>query len=134
MQKSLTDYINKIHHSTETLTKQNEELVKASELAREDDRMKTAVINNMTDQMLNPINAIAEENELIRREYKSLSEDEMAQHVDRMLENTETVTRLLNQILDASDVSAASEGLRNPDGSGMTSESTPLSNEDPTTT
>ncbi len=134
MQKSLTDYINKIHHSTETLTKQNEELVKASELAREDDRMKTAVINNMTDQMLNPINAIAEENELIRREYKNLSEDEMAQHVDRMLENTETVTRLLNQILDASDVSAASEGPRNPDSSGMTSESTPLSNEDPTTT
>ena len=53
--------------------------------------------------MLNPIDAIVKENDLIRKEYKNLSEDEMAQHVDCMLENTETVTRLLNQLLEASD-------------------------------
>lgn len=107
MQKSLTDYINKIRHSTETLTERNDALMKATEMAKEDDRMKTAVINNMTEQMAHPIDIIADENELIRHDYKKLSEEEMAQHVDRMLENTETVTSLLNQILDASDISTS---------------------------
>ncbi len=103
MQQSLLNYIHKIKHSTETLTQRNAELLKANELAKEDDRMKTAVISNMTNQMLGPIDAIVEENDLIRKEYKSLSEEEMAQHVDCMLEKTETVTRLLNQLLEASD-------------------------------
>jgi len=113
MQKSLNDYIHKIRHSTETLTERNDELMKATELAKEDDRMKTAVINNMTEQMVHPIDIIADENDLIRREYKNLSEKEMAQHVDRMLENTETVTKLLNQILDASDVANAASNENN---------------------
>jgi methyl-accepting chemotaxis protein len=108
MQKSLNDYINKIRHSTETLTQRNEELVKASELAKEDDRVKTAVIRNMTDQMSHPIDVIANESDLIRQEYKNYSEEEMTQHVDIMLENTEAVTRLLNQILEASDTTSLS--------------------------
>jgi len=95
------------------LTERNDELMKATELAKEDDRMKTAVINNMTEQMVHPIDIIADENDLIRREYKNLSEKEMAQHVDRMLENTETVTKLLNQILDASDVANAASNENN---------------------
>ena len=128
MQQFLTDYINKIRHSTETLTQRNEELEKASEMAKEDDRMKTAVINNMTDKMLQPINVIAEENDLIRREYKNLSEEEMAQHVDRMLENTETVTRLLNEVLDAADATGKAGAHHESDES-----SAPLSNESPAT-
>ncbi|MBO7569394.1 MAG: methyl-accepting chemotaxis protein [Bacteroidaceae bacterium] len=108
MQQSLNDYINKIRHSTETLTQRNEELVKASELAKEDDRVKTAVIRNMTDQMSHPIDVIANESDLIRQEYKTFSEEEMAQHVDIMLENTEAVTHLLNQILEASDTTSLS--------------------------
>jgi methyl-accepting chemotaxis protein len=102
MQRSLSEYINKIHHSTETLTERNEELLRASELAKEDDRIKTAVINNMTDQMVHPVDVIAHESDLIRLEYKNYSEEEMAQHVDRMLASTDDVTNLLNQLLEAS--------------------------------
>lgn len=130
MQKSLNDYIYKIRHTTETLTERNAELEKASEMAKEDDRMKTAVINNMTDKMLQPINIIADENDLIRQEYKNLSEEEMAQHVDRMLENTETVTRLLNEVLDAADVTGKAGAHREE----ASESSTPLSNESPATT
>ena len=84
------------------LTQRNEELLKASELAKEDNRMKTAVLNNMTDQMVRPVDIIAAESDLIRQEYKNYSEEEMAKHVDRMLASTEDVTSLLNQLLDAS--------------------------------
>ena len=102
MQHSLSDYISRIHRSTEMLTQRNEELLKASELAKEDNRMKTAVLNNMTDQMVRPVDIIAAESDLIRQEYKNYSEEEMAKHVDRMLASTEDVTSLLNQLLDAS--------------------------------
>jgi sigma-B regulation protein RsbU (phosphoserine phosphatase) len=129
MQKSLKDYISKMHHSTETLKERNAELEKANEMAKEDDRMKSAVINNMTDKMTQPIKIIAEENDLIRREYKNLSEEEMAQHVDRMLENTDAVTSLLNQILDAADVTGKAGAHYESSES-----STPLSNEESATT
>ena len=129
MQKSLKDYISKMHHSTETLKERNAELEKANEMAKEDDRMKSAVINNMTDKMTQPIKIIAEENDLIRREYKNLSEEEMAQHVERMLENTDAVTSLLNQILDAADVTGKAGAHYESSES-----STPLSNEESATT
>ena len=128
MQKSLSNYINELRNTTDTLTQRNNELVKASKLAKEDDRAKTAVINNMTDQMVEPINIIVNENELIRKGYKEFSSEEMAQHVDRMLENTENVTRLLNEILDASERAMAyhAPGENNAStGGGITTMSNP---------
>ena len=128
MQRSLNDYINKIRHSTEALQERNAELERATEMAKEDDRMKSAVISNMTDKMLNPVNVIADENSLIRQEYMNLSEEEMAEHVDRMLEQTEIVTSLLNELLDAADATGKAGAHHEADES-----STPLSNEDPAT-
>ena len=110
MQKSLSDYINELRNTTDTLTERNNELVKASKLAKEDDRAKSAVINNMTDQMVEPVRIIVTENEAIRKGYKEFTSEEMAGHVDRMLENTENVTRLLNEILDASERAMAYHG------------------------
>ena len=102
MQKSLGNYVAEIRQSTNTLQERNSELIRANQLAREDDRTKSAVINNMTDQMVDPVSIIAAENDIIRENYQNFSEKEMAEHVDRMLQETETVTGLLNKILDAS--------------------------------
>lgn len=103
MQQALSNHMNEMNRTTETLTQQNQELQKAYELAREADRVKTAFINNMTDQMAQPVNIIATESDIIRENYTTFSQDEMKDHVDEMLANTETVTRLLNQLLDASE-------------------------------
>ena len=124
MQRSLNEYISKIQDSTKTLTEQNEELIKAHELSKEDDRMKTAVINNMTDQMAHPVDLIADESDIIRRDYKNLSEEEMTRHVDLMLENTEIVTSLLNQILEASDASGVSSSTGASDTTTLSNEET----------
>ena len=51
MQRSLSEYINKIHHSTETLTERNEELLRASELAKEDDRIKLRPVKSDRDAL-----------------------------------------------------------------------------------
>ena len=124
MQRSLNEYISKIQDSTKTLTEQNEELIKAHELSKEDDRMKTAVINNMTDKMAHPVDLIADESDISRRDYKNLSEEEMTRHVDLMLENTEIVTSLLNQILEASDASGVSSSTGASDTTTLSNEET----------
>lgn len=118
MQKSLSNYVNELRNTTDTLTKSNNELLKATRLAKEDGRAKTAVINNMTDRMVEPIHIIVSENELIRQGYKNFSSEEMAQHVDRMLENTENVTRLLNEILEASERAMAYHGHQDNPSTG----------------
>ena len=86
--------------------------------------MKTAVINNMTDQMAHPVDLIADESDIIRRDYKNLSEEEMTRHVDLMLENTEIVTSLLNQILEASDASGVSSSTGASDTTTLSNEET----------
>lgn len=103
MQKALAEHIGKLERTTETLTERNRELLHANELAKEADRVKTAFINNMTDQMAPPVGIIASKSDIIRENYRDFSEEEMKAHVDKMLENTETITCLLNQLLDASE-------------------------------
>ena len=103
MQQSLVTYIAKIRHSTATLTERNLELSHTNELAREADRMKAAFVSNMTDQMAKPVSIIASESEALRVGHKNFSDEEMRAHVDRMLDNTELVTSLLNQLLDTSE-------------------------------
>jgi len=103
MRKSLAEHIGKMESVTEILTQRNRELMRANELAQEADRVKTAFINSMTDQMAPPVSVIASESDIIREKYGEFSEEDMKAHVDIMLENTETITRLLNQLLDASD-------------------------------
>ncbi len=103
MQKSLASYISKLHHSTSTLTERNKELLHANELAKEADRVKTAFIYNMTDRMEQPVSAIAREAETIWKGHQHFTEAEMKQHVDQMLTNTDLITQLLNQLLEASE-------------------------------
>ena len=108
MQKSLAEYIGKMRQSNATLTERNRELLHANEMAKEADRVKTAFINNMTDQMAEPVSIIAAESDLIREGHKHFTAEEMTAHVDKMVENTELITRLLNQLLDASQQGAPS--------------------------
>lgn len=110
MQKSLVDYIGHIKQSTDTLTERNHELLRANELAKEADRVKSAFVTNMTDQMSEPVHSIASESDLLRSEYQHLSGEEMKSHVDNMLVNTEKITYLLNQLLDASEKTEVSAG------------------------
>lgn len=108
MQKSLEEYIGKMRQTNATLTERNHELMQANEQAKEADRIKTAFIHNMTDKMSHPVGVIAAENDLLRENYTTFSPEEMTAHVDKMLENTEVITRLLNQLLDASQKGAPS--------------------------
>lgn len=109
MQRSLAHHMNEMNRTTEKLKERNVELQKAYEMAQEADRVKTAFINNMTDQMSRPVHLISVESDLIRNGYAQFTPEEMKEHVDDMLENTETITRLLNQLLDASEHGTPSE-------------------------
>ena len=106
MQQSLAHHIDEMNHTTDTLTQRNHELQHAYELAKEADRVKTAFLNNMTDQMSHPVAVINAESDILHQNYTTFTPEEMAAHVDKMLENTEAVTQLLNQLLDASEQGA----------------------------
>lgn len=129
MQRALSDHIGELNRTTDTLTQRNRELQKAYELAKEADRVKTAFINNMTDQMAHPVSVIAAESDILREGHTTFTPEEMTAHVDTMLENTEAVTKLLNQLLDASEHGTPS---LEPDPAATASEntSTDLSNEE----
>lgn len=136
MQRSLSHHIGELNRTTDTLTERNRELQKAYELAKEADRVKTAFINNMTDQMAHPVSIIASESNILSENHTTFTQEEMTRHVDKMLENTEAVTRLLNQLLDASEHGTPSEWVSTPSASEASAaetpdaEAKPLSNEE----
>ena len=130
MQKSLSHHMNELNSTTEKLTQRNQELQKAYELAKEADRVKTAFINNMTDQMAHPVSIIAAESDILREGHTKFSPEEMTAHVDKMLENTEAVTKLLNLLLDASEHGSPSVSPDTTTASSSEETSTQLSNEE----
>lgn len=132
MQQSLAHHMAALNNTTDTLTQRNRDLQKAYEQAHEADRVKAAFISNMTDQMAHPVSIIAEESDLLREGYTTFTPEEMTAHVDKMLENTEAVTRLLNQLLDASEHGTPSMPS-DASGAAATEEATDhLSNEETT--
>ena len=132
MQKALAQHVADLNSTTDTLTQRGQDLQKAYEQAKEADRVKTAFINNMTDQMAHPVSIIAAESDLLREGYTTLAPEEMTAHVDNMLENTEAVTHLLNQLLDASEQGTPSELTEVGETAPSEEENAHLSNEETT--
>ena len=132
MQKALAQHVADLNSTTDTLTQRGQDLQKAYEQAKEADRVKTAFINNMTDQMAHPVSIIAAESDLLREGYTTLVPEEMKAHVDNMLENTEAVTHLLNQLLDASEQGTPSELTEVGETAPSEEENAHLSNEETT--
>lgn len=130
MQQALAKHMAELNSTTDTLTQRSLDLQKAYEQAKEADRVKTAFINNMTDQMAHPVSIIAAESDLLREGYTTLSPEEKTAHVDNMLENTEAVTHLLNQLLDASEQGTPSELSEVGETAPSEEENVHLSNEE----
>ena len=59
MQQSLDTYTHELRSETTTLEKRNQELLEAYERAKEDERMKTAILHKMPDKMAVPVAEIS---------------------------------------------------------------------------
>ena len=88
-----------LEKSNEELTLRNEELSVAREHAMESDRMKTAFIQNMTHQILTPLNIVTGFAQVINEDYETLSKEEVKMMVGQMMKNTNVLTAIVNKLI-----------------------------------
>lgn len=102
MQQSLGTTIGELEQLTSELEKHGEELSIAYEKAQKADRMKTAFLHNMTNQMLEPSKAISRDVEALCNN-SGKKQQRTAQLADDIQRNGTTIAELLKNLLNMSD-------------------------------
>ena len=85
-----------------TLEEREGQLVVARERAEESDMLKSAFLANMSHEIRTPLNAIVGFSSLMQSE--ELSQEERAEYCDIVVNNSEMLLTLLNDILDISSL------------------------------
>ena len=103
MQLSIGQHIADITHLTGVLQQRNEDLKMAYEQAREADKMKDAVILNMSDRMEQSVKVIHATVAEFRQHVADMDAEECRHMADKIQQHTEITTDLLNNLLDIAD-------------------------------
>ena len=85
------------------LRQRNEDLKLAYEQARESDRMKDAVILNMSDRMEQSVKAIHATVAEFRQHAVDMDAEECRHMADKIQQHTHTTTELLSNLLSIAD-------------------------------
>ena len=104
MQSSLSTHIGELEELTATLKERSEELRTAYNAAQKADRMKTAFLHNMTNQMQPPADAIERDVRALGKEERDKGKEESTEKrlVD-IQKNGHAITELLNNLINMSD-------------------------------
>lgn len=103
MQQSLRTHLKDIEQANAETKKRNEELVRATELAKESDRQKTTFIQNMTHQVRTPLNIITGFAQVLRDSMGVMPAKEVKDITDMMDHNAKHLCRMLLMLFDCSD-------------------------------
>jgi K+-sensing histidine kinase KdpD len=103
MQQSIGSHIAHIRHLTDVVSQRNRDLQQAYEQAREADRMKDAVIKNVSDQMGQSVKAISIIVSELRQHITTMDSEECCQMSEKIRVHTQTTTELLSHLLDIAD-------------------------------
>lgn len=93
--------------------KVNEELRIANERAKVSSKMKTEFIRNISHEIRTPLNIVSGFTQILTAPDTNLSEDEKKDIQERVRENTNRITRLVDGMLELSDVSSETVIERN---------------------
>jgi methyl-accepting chemotaxis protein len=85
------------------LRQRGEVLQTAYEQAKEADRVKTAFLHNMTNQMLPPVNAIGQSVSALCDNYGDMEREEADRLVADILHQGTTIADLLDNLLNSSE-------------------------------
>ena len=99
MQHSLAIHVDEVRKQTKELEQRNAELLEAYRQTKEDERVKTAILQNMTDKMEQPVANISAIAHTICEEHQNLSNDYMCSMVAKMQADATTVTELLDNLI-----------------------------------
>ena len=110
MQQSLATNIGELEQLTNKLKEHGKELSIAYKQAQKADRMKTAFLHNMTNQMLEPSEAISKNVEILC-DTTGTAQDNSAQLTEEIQRNGNTITELLKNLINMSDEDFRKEAI-----------------------
>ena len=103
MQKSLAANIGELEELTETVKQRGQELQEAYKAAKKADKMKTVFLHNMTNQMVAPAYAIADDVSVLCNYDKQSAAKSISSLVGDIQQNGTTITQLLNNLINLSE-------------------------------
>ena len=102
MQKSLDVNMGQLEELTETIKELSNELQAAYKEAKKAEKMKTVFLHHMTNQMIAPANAIADDVSTLCNYDQATAEKSVSQLVGNIQQNGTTITKLLNNLINLS--------------------------------
>lgn len=100
MQASLASYMAEMQQKQEALSWQNTELQAAYSEAQAYETLREKVLFNMTDRMAAPVTKICRSTETFCHDYNTLSKAEMTVLQTDIMQATQTITELLDQLME----------------------------------
>lgn len=101
--------LKKIQRVQKKLIVSNQEVLRQSEKAQESEKMKTAFINSMCHEIRTPLNSINGFSSLLLDE--SIDNEMKAEFPELIQQNTNQLTRLINDLLEVSGLDSSDEEL-----------------------
>ena len=102
MQRSIRKKMLEIDRRNAQLNKQNEALNEAYGHIQEADRVKTAFLLNMTDQMNEPVNEISKMVNSLAAHHTEMTHEQIVEMSQQMDNHSKIITSLLERVLDVS--------------------------------
>lgn len=102
-------HLNKLKKMQKKLVESNQEVLRQSGKAQESEKMKTAFINSMCHEIRTPLNAINGFSNLLLDE--TIDAECKEDFPELIQKNTDLLTRLLNDLLEVSNLSSSAEIL-----------------------
>jgi methyl-accepting chemotaxis protein len=100
MQRSLNTYTRELRNETTTLEERHQELLEAYERAKEDERMKTAILHKMPDKMAAPVAEISTTAKLVCQ-HEGENAPDISEATMKMQDNAQRITILLDEMIRA---------------------------------
>ena len=108
--KAANDRLNEantqLNAANDQLHQRNEELLVANERAEESSRMKTKFIQQISHEIRTPLNILSGFTQVVTTPGIELGDEEKADISQRITENTDRITQLVNKMLELSDASS----------------------------
>ena len=95
--------VKRLNDANAKLDKSINELNVAMDRAQESERLKTLFLQNMSDDLRTPLNAIVGFSRLLTHDDNGLNEDEKKEIAQGIVDNSEVLTTLVNDILDMAE-------------------------------
>lgn len=100
MQRKLAAYMDEMQQKQDKLSQQNKELQAAYGEAKAYEEMKAKFLHDMTDRMAAPVEQVCRSTDIICRSYSNLKKGEITRCQQEILQGTETITQLLDQLMN----------------------------------